>query len=149
LVGEKIHLPPTKFTSTLFIDSEHWIKCGIEFCDGQYRLSVVVCNVFRDWSTQIWPSSEASFRIHTVGQSSSLAIEVAQISSKEYELRILMNETRIGKLDRMRLVLVSRKDVWLNFPILQLGLEEICHMQPILILIKKSIYFLHFLNRNI
>jgi hypothetical protein len=36
------------------IDSEHWVKAGIEFVDGSPRLSCVVTNGFSDWSTQRW-----------------------------------------------------------------------------------------------
>lgn len=47
--------PMTQFDQgglLVYIDHDHWVKAGIEFCDGTPRLSVVVCNGFSDWSTQ-------------------------------------------------------------------------------------------------
>lgn len=39
----------------LRLDSEHWLKTGIEVVDHIPRLSAVVTNVYSDWSTQAWP----------------------------------------------------------------------------------------------
>lgn len=38
----------------LRLDADHWIKTGIEVVDHIPRLSVVVTNVYSDWSTQAW-----------------------------------------------------------------------------------------------
>jgi regulation of enolase protein 1 (concanavalin A-like superfamily) len=60
------------------------VKCGIEYCDGKSLLSVVVCNVFSDWSTQPWPCCSARLRVHKVLQSSSIVIEAAPTGSSEF-----------------------------------------------------------------
>lgn len=68
----------------IYLDNSHWVKCGIEYCDGQSLLSVVVCNVFSDWSTQPWPTCSARLRVHKVLQSSSVVIEAAPIGSDDF-----------------------------------------------------------------
>ena len=68
----------------IYLDNSHWIKCGIEYCDGRSLLSVVVCNVFSDWSTQPWPTCSARLRVHKILQSSSVVIEAAPIDSNEF-----------------------------------------------------------------
>lgn len=68
----------------IYLDNSHWIKCGIEFCDGKSLLSVVVCNVFSDWSTQPWPTCSARLRVHKILQSSSVLIEAAPIGSDDF-----------------------------------------------------------------
>lgn len=68
----------------VYLDSQTWIKAGIEFCDDIPRLSTVVCNNgFADWATQIWTDSVigAHLRITKVSQSSSVVIEVAPLNS--------------------------------------------------------------------
>ena len=37
-------------------DEEHWIKAGIEYCDGAPQIGAVVTNVVSDWSA--WPVPE-------------------------------------------------------------------------------------------
>ena len=69
----------------LYIDEDHWVKCGIEFCDGHPRLSVVVCNVYSDWSTQPWPSCAARLKVHKVNQGSSIVVEAADVNSENYQ----------------------------------------------------------------
>ena len=61
------------------LDSEHWIKTGIEVVDGAPRLSVVVTNGYSDWSTQPWPEPRLKVRIHTFGNG-SYVIEGAPLS---------------------------------------------------------------------
>jgi regulation of enolase protein 1 (concanavalin A-like superfamily) len=68
----------------VYVDDEHWIKCGIEFCDCQSRLSVVVCNKCSDWSTQVWPSFGARLKVHKVLQSDSVLIEAAPLDSNDF-----------------------------------------------------------------
>jgi len=77
-------VPKTQFDQAgllVFIDQDHWVKCGIEYCDGSPRLYVVVCNYFSDWSTQPWGSTSASLKIHKVNQS---VVEAAPIGSSDY-----------------------------------------------------------------
>jgi uncharacterized protein len=69
----------------VFLDEHHWAKCGIELCDGIPRLSVVICNVFSDWSTQPWPSHGARLRVHKVLQSSSIVVEAAPLGSEDFQ----------------------------------------------------------------
>jgi regulation of enolase protein 1 (concanavalin A-like superfamily) len=69
----------------VYIDDEHWIKCGVEFCDGQARLSVVVFNEYSDWSTQSWPSFGARLKVHKVLQSDSVVIEAAHLEASDYQ----------------------------------------------------------------
>jgi regulation of enolase protein 1 (concanavalin A-like superfamily) len=61
------------------------MKCGIEYCDGSARLSVVVCNVFSDWSTQPWQSTSVRLKIHKVKQSQSFVVEAAPIDSENFQ----------------------------------------------------------------
>ena len=68
----------------VFIDDNHWMKCGIEYCDGRSRLSVVVCNEYSDWSTQPWSETSVSLKIHKVSQSHSLVVEAATKGSNDY-----------------------------------------------------------------
>ncbi|CAD5123514.1 DgyrCDS11854 [Dimorphilus gyrociliatus] len=44
-------------------DHEHWLKTGLEYVDGQHRVSCVVTNEFSDWSTQPWTSGELKIRV--------------------------------------------------------------------------------------
>lgn len=48
----------------IFVSVDCWLKCGIEFCDGQARLSTVVTNDgFSDWSTQLLPFVSLRLRV--------------------------------------------------------------------------------------
>lgn len=69
----------------VYLDNNHWMKCGIEFCDGSPRLSVVVCNEFSDWSTQPWTSTSVSLKLHKVNQSDSLVVEAAPLGSNHFQ----------------------------------------------------------------
>lgn len=68
----------------IHLDDDHWVKCGIEFCDGHVQLSVVVCNVFSDWSVQPWSNTGARLKVHKVRQSNSIVIEAAEPGSDTY-----------------------------------------------------------------
>jgi regulation of enolase protein 1 (concanavalin A-like superfamily) len=64
------------------IDSSHWIKTGIEVVDGTARLSVVVTNVYSDWSTSEWElgtRTSLRLRVHKIG--SSYVVEAARCAS--------------------------------------------------------------------
>jgi regulation of enolase protein 1 (concanavalin A-like superfamily) len=69
----------------VYLDDDHWLKCGIEYCDGQHRLSAVVCNVFSDWSTRPWPASAARLRLHMKRFCSSFCIEAALPGADTFE----------------------------------------------------------------
>lgn len=68
----------------VYIDNDHWMKCGIEYCDNCPRLSVVVCNGYSDWSTQLWNGFGAKLKIHKVLQADSVVVEAAPIGSDEF-----------------------------------------------------------------
>ena len=68
----------------LYIDDKHWMKAGIEYCDGLARLSVVVTNGYSDWSTQIWSGLSARLKVHKLIQSDSVVVEAAQPGSTDY-----------------------------------------------------------------
>lgn len=58
------------------LDARHWLKCGIEFVDGEARASVVVTNAgWSDWSTQAWPSLSMGLRVSRVG-AGAFAVEM-------------------------------------------------------------------------
>lgn len=75
----------------IYIDDETWVKCGIEYCDGEPRLSVVVTNNgFSDWSTQAWVADAgtgrlgARLKVHRISQGNSLVVEAAVLQSDHY-----------------------------------------------------------------
>ena len=69
----------------VWLDNSHWLKTGIEFADGQPRLSCVVCNVFSDWSVQPWPDAAAKIRVHKVTHNSSVVVEAAVPGTDKWE----------------------------------------------------------------
>ena len=79
----------------VYLDNLHWIKCGIEYCDGTARLSVVVCNNYSDWSTQSWPTmvgagsqvltTGARLKLHKRCHSSSIVVEAAPLDTEEFQ----------------------------------------------------------------
>jgi regulation of enolase protein 1 (concanavalin A-like superfamily) len=80
--------PRTQFDQAgllVYLDDEHWMKCGIEYCDGHPQLSVVVCNCFSDWSVQPWTHTSARIKIHKVNQSRSVVVEAAPLGSEDYK----------------------------------------------------------------
>lgn len=62
-----ISSPPTQFDQAgilVRLDSDHWLKTGIEVVDGIPRLSCVCTNVYSDWSTQnYWEEKAEKVRI--------------------------------------------------------------------------------------
>jgi regulation of enolase protein 1 (concanavalin A-like superfamily) len=73
------------------IDSQHWIKAGIEVVDQKPRLSAVVTNVYSDWSTQSWEMYttdkqstivKCCLRIHCRGE--SFVVEAKQDGDWEF-----------------------------------------------------------------
>lgn len=67
------------------LDSDHWIKTGIEVVDGQPRLSCVVTNGFSDWSTQHISQPAIKIRVHLLPQhGGSFVIEAAPKDSTEW-----------------------------------------------------------------
>jgi regulation of enolase protein 1 (concanavalin A-like superfamily) len=66
------------------IDSEHWIKTGIEVVDGIPRLSCVVTNGFSDWSTQTWTEPKLRIRVHMLPQhGGSYVVEACPLREDE------------------------------------------------------------------
>lgn len=67
----------------VLVDSQTWVKCGIEYCDGAPRLSCVVCNEgFADWSTQKLDGMSLRLRVHKLlpgpDQGPCMVFEVAR-----------------------------------------------------------------------
>jgi regulation of enolase protein 1 (concanavalin A-like superfamily) len=66
------------------IDSEHWIKTGIEVVDGIPRLSCVVTNGFSDWSAQTWTEPKLRIRVHMLPQhGGSYVVEACPLRDDE------------------------------------------------------------------
>ena len=87
-IGISFHFTPiSQFDQAgilVYLDDDHWMKCGIEYCDNSPRLSVVVCNGFSDWSTQLWTGFGARLKVHKVLQADSVVVEAAPIGSDEF-----------------------------------------------------------------
>lgn len=47
------------------LDGEHWLKCGLEYCDRRCQLSVVVTkNGYSDWSKVAYPGTHLTLRVY-------------------------------------------------------------------------------------
>ena len=57
------------------IDSERWMKTGIEYVDGVPRMGAVVTNNYSDWSTQPWKGETSRFKIRVSRIRHSLVAE--------------------------------------------------------------------------
>jgi len=57
------------------IDSERWMKTGIEYVDGIPRMSTVVTNHYSDWSTQNWGGGGSHIRVRVSKIRESLVAE--------------------------------------------------------------------------
>lgn len=55
------------------IDSDNWIKCGIEFFGGKRHFSVVATRGYSDWSVQEWPHGGV-FWIKAIRKGDALAV---------------------------------------------------------------------------
>jgi uncharacterized protein len=68
-------------------DENNWIKCGLEFVDGNVRMSAVVTrNGYSDWSTMAWPTPELFIRLYFLGR--SFIVEVSSDGEKWSFVRI-------------------------------------------------------------
>ena len=50
----------------LRVDAAHWVKCGVEFTDGQQNASAVVTRDFSDWSIVPLPGSPPALWLRVV-----------------------------------------------------------------------------------
>jgi regulation of enolase protein 1 (concanavalin A-like superfamily) len=69
-------LPKSTFDQAgilLRVDSQNWVKTGLEVVDGIPRLSCVVTHGNSDWSTTVWEST--TLRIRTSVVRDSVAVE--------------------------------------------------------------------------
>lgn len=69
----------------VFADEAHWIKAGIEFCDGAPQLGAVVTNENSDWSVAPvphWQGSEVHLRISRSGD----ALTIRARENEEWKL---------------------------------------------------------------
>jgi len=57
------------------MDSERWMKTGIEYVDGMPRMSAVVTNRYSDWSTQSWGGNGSLVRVRVSQIRDSLVAE--------------------------------------------------------------------------
>eukprot|EP01051_Picozoa_sp_SAG22_P004396 SAG22_NODE_234_length_14360_cov_13.245915_8_plen_181_part_00 len=55
---------------------------GIEVVDGIPRLSCVCCNVYADWSTQVWTEPALRIRVHKLRQ--SVVVEAAKLGTDDF-----------------------------------------------------------------
>lgn len=72
----------------VYIDENHWVKTGLEYVDGKYRLSAVVTNDYSDWSTQDFKHNQLGIRIYKFHQDI-----VVEAKTKKWDF------IRIGHLD--------------------------------------------------
>lgn len=105
----------------IHVDNDHWVKAGIEYCDGNYKLSVVVCNKgYSDWSTQPWANGAAKLRIHKVNISSSIVVEAAPLQSEKEA----PNASNTVKYESIRIAHLSTNNGYLDTdPYLQEDLD--------------------------
>ena len=90
------------------VTSDVWVKAGIEFSDGQPRLSCVVTNAgFSDWSTQVFPhfeNQEASVKIRVskmfpgTDQGPCIVMEASEIDKDEWT-QVRIASVRSGDQD--------------------------------------------------
>lgn len=60
----------------LRIDSENWIKCGIEFFGGKRHFSVVATRGHSDWSVQEWPC-DGPFWVRLIRKGDAAAVQAS------------------------------------------------------------------------
>lgn len=88
------------------IDKENWIKAGIEFVDGQARLSAVVTNNgYSDWSTSKTESFEMTLRLHQ--RESSFVIEVVDNVGSTQETAEFFRIAHLGGPDEYKRTMVG------------------------------------------
>jgi len=64
-------------------DTNCWIKTGLEYVDGNFKLSCVVTNNYSDWSTQNHASGKLAIRIYRIG--ASFVIEAKSETVPEWD----------------------------------------------------------------
>ena len=70
----------------LRIDETNWIKCGVEFVNGQQFASVVVTvNGWSDWSI-VAIKSPAVFKLRVKREKEAVHIEYAEGENSEYQM---------------------------------------------------------------
>jgi regulation of enolase protein 1 (concanavalin A-like superfamily) len=91
----------------VWVDEQTWVKAGIEWCDGEPKISCVVTNDgFSDWSTQLYPGFDGGktvslrLRLHKVhpgpGQGPALVVEVADVATPDKWAMIRIASLRSG-----------------------------------------------------
>jgi regulation of enolase protein 1 (concanavalin A-like superfamily) len=83
------------------MDSEHWLKTGIEIVDGIPRLSCVCTNSYSDWSTQkYWNDTATNVRIRVhVLPNRSVVVEAWEEASKTWNFIRICYLSRNVKVD--------------------------------------------------
>lgn len=82
---QSVHILSFSLSSLPLSLSSPLPQAGIEYCDGSARLSVVVTNVFSDWSTQPWPSTAARLRLHKINKG-AVAVHITSLQSARFNL---------------------------------------------------------------
>jgi regulation of enolase protein 1 (concanavalin A-like superfamily) len=77
----------------ILVDSDTWVKAGLEYVDGKARLSCVVTNNgFSDWSTQVVDSTSLRLRVHKVlpgaDQGPAMLMEAAETGDTWTQVRL-------------------------------------------------------------
>lgn len=111
----------------VYIDDDNWMKCGLEYCDGSPRLSVVVTNNgFSDWSTQSWACFAVKLRVHKVLQSDSIVVEASPVPIADEIDKLSINQR--ASCDSLA-VEVDEKDEYHFIRIAHLGSQSVMAAQ--------------------
>lgn len=80
------------------LSEAHWVKCGIEFTDGQAYFSVVVTNDRSDWSLRKIPAGPDGVRLRLTRHAEAIRVQYQDIEEKRW------NMVRLAYLPPSRLI---------------------------------------------
>jgi uncharacterized protein len=61
-------------TTTVRVDEQHWLKCGVEYVGEEKKASAVVTRVYSDWSLAPLPSKTAVLWLHVVRKETTFMV---------------------------------------------------------------------------